>query len=204
MRIHNSFLFLLATCLYLTGCKTASNEDIVNLPRESYEKGGVSFSLAKVEGFYTVFPDSVGWSGYMPQTEDNGQILYLFMENQPVELASPQVRVEYIAKSLQNCGTVKEMQDWLKGVFINSERQGEIIGGEPLKTLDGQDVEVLEIFVPETQVSDTLRRTGKRMAWAYTEDGDRWVGFNFSAVDSGEYAKGMPLFRKVVRSYKAD
>jgi hypothetical protein len=201
---HYLFLFLIAaSALSLPGCKSkVSNEDIANLPRQSYNRGGVSFSLAKVDGFKELAPDSVGWSGFMQQTEENGQVTYLFLKGHDIQLGSPQVRVEYIAKSLPNCKTAAEMHTWLKSVFINPERQGRLVESPGLTTLDGQEVEVLEIYTPNVSVSDTVNRSEKRMAWAYVEDGDRWVGFNFSAIDSAEYFRGLDLFRKVVRSFK--
>lgn len=203
MRHYVFALLIAASALQLPGCTPkVSNADIEGLPRQSYNRGGVSFSLAKVDEFKELAPDSVGWSGFMQQTEENGQLTYLFLKGHDIQLGSPHVRVEYIAKSLPNCNTVEEMQTWLKGIFVTPERQGKLVESPSLTTLDGQEVEVLEIYTPSVSVSDTVARAEKRMAWAYVEDGDRWVAFNFSAIDSAEYFRGLDLFRKVVRSFK--
>jgi hypothetical protein len=195
-------LFALSV-LVLAACKTAiNNDDIINLPREDYDKGGVRFSLAKIDGFKRVLPDSVGWASYMPQTEENGQIAYLFLTGHEIELASPQVRVEYIAKSLPNCGTEQQLMDWVKTMFVNPERNGTVIGGDPLKTLDDQDVQVLEIVTPAQAINDSTLRSGKRMAWAYVDGGERYIAFNFTSTDSAEYVRGIPMFRQLVRSTK--
>lgn len=203
MRNYVFLLLIAVSALSLPGCKSkVSNEDIINLPRQSYNRGGVSFSLAKVDEFKELAPDSVGWSGYMQPTEENGQLTYLFLKGHDIQLGSPHVRVEYIAKSLPNCNTVEELQTWLKGIFLTPERQGRLVESPSLTTLDGQEVEVLEIYTPNVNVSDSVSRAEKRMAWAYVEDGDRWVAFNFSSIDSSEYFRGLDLFRKVVRSFK--
>ena len=203
MRHYVFALLLAATALQLPGCTPkVSNADIEGLPRQRYNHGGVSFSLAKIDDFKELAPDSVGWSSYMEQTDENGQLTYLFLKGHDIQLGAPHVRVEYIAKSLPNCKTVEEMQTWLKGIFVTPERQGKLVESPAVTTLDGQEVEVMEIYTPSVSMSDTVARAEKRMAWAYVEDGDRWVGFNFSSTDSAEYFRGLDLFRKVVRSFR--
>jgi hypothetical protein len=203
MRNYVQLILIALSALSLVGCKSkVSNDDIIGLPRQSYARGGVSFSIAQVEGFKELAPDSVGWSSYMPQTDENGQVTYLFLTGHEVQLASPHMRIEYISKTLPNCKTVKEMQDWLKSIFLTPERQGKVAESPSVTTLDGQEVEVLEIYTPAAAISDSVSRSQKRMAWSYIEDGDRWVAFNFSSADSSEYFRGLDLYRKVVRSFK--
>lgn len=187
------------------GCKTkVNNDDIINLPRKSFTRGGVNFSLADIDGYKEVNPDSVGWAGFMQQTPENGQITYFFLTGHEIELASPQVRVEYIAKSLPNCGSEQELVDWVKGAFLTPEQQGKLIGESSVTTLDETPVKVTEIQVPTRTVNDSLSRSGKSMAWAYVDAGDRFVAFNFTSVDSSEYVRGMGMFKQLVRSYKKE
>lgn len=180
-----------------------NHEDLKDLPRTSYNKGGVSFSLANVAGIYPVHRDSVGWATYMVETDGNGQVIYYFMDEEKVEMSAAQIRVEYIAKSLPNCSTEDSLFNWLKQIFLAPDRQGQVISdGSTVRTMDGQDIELLEIHTPETQIGDSLVRSSKTMAWAYVDHDTRFVAFNFSANDQDKYDRGMKHFRDLVRSYK--
>ncbi|MEM7036433.1 MAG: hypothetical protein AAF570_05580 [Bacteroidota bacterium] len=180
-----------------------SNQDLVGLARTSYNRGGVSFSLANIDGFKMSHPDSVPWANYMPDTDGNGQIHYFFRIGHKVELSSPQVRVEYIAKDMPSCGSLDELQGWLKQSFVNDERKCQVIStGGTVKTMDGQDIEIFEIHCPQYHVNDSLTRSEKTMAWAYVDHDTRYVGFSYSAVNPSDYDEALPLFKDLVRSYK--
>lgn len=205
---YTSFFFLLL--LVLAGCKTggngpedpAGNEDLKDLPRSQYNVGGVSFSFGDVPDLDKVHRDSVGWGHLLPQTEENGPIVYYFVNDKRI-LSAPHIRVEYIDKKIPRMGTVGEIHDWLKEVFVNPVQGGQIgMEGEMVKTMDGQEVEILQIVRPAFQENDTISRSQKIMTWAYIDHDDRFVAVNLTTIDDTDQAKGMPLFRKLVRSYK--
>jgi hypothetical protein len=203
---------LLLVCLAWFGCGPGDGidsaqkeriEELSQLPRSSFNKGGVSFSIADLPELKQVHPDSVGWASYMPQTEDNGTIAYYFVKGYDVQLASPQVRIEYINKALPDCGSVEELFNWLKGVFVNEDRQASVLNeGQTIATTDGQIVELLEIRQPDVMVNDSIARSSKSMAYAYIDQGERFVALNFTATKDAEYDEGLPLFKDMILSYK--
>ena len=209
MRIH--IVFLLAFAVLFSACNTSKsgdsnggssyNEDLKNLSRAKFDMGNVSFSVADIPGLTKVNRDSVGWATYLPQTAENAPIVYYFMDMKRT-LSAPHVRLEYIDKQLDLMGSTESIFNWLKGLYINPEQQGQIIEeGEKVRTMDGQEVEILAIKRPEVAVNDTLMRGLKLMAWAYVDHNDRYVAMNFSATDQADFEEGMPQFKDLVRSY---
>jgi hypothetical protein len=199
--------------LGLAGCKPGDGidpaqkariEELSQLPRQSFNKGGVSFTVAELPELRRVWPDSVGWASSMPQTEDNGPIVYYFVRGYDQQLSSPQIRIEYINKALPDCGTVDELFGWLKGVFI-TERQASVINeGQTLATASGEIIRLLEIRQPVTQVNDSLTRSSKSMAFAYMDQGERFVALNFTALEDEDYSRGLPLFKDIILSYRKE
>ena len=210
MRFTSSFFALAVLLVLLAGCKTggsnpngqSSNEDLADLPRSAYNFGKVSFSMADIPGLDPMHRDSVSWGHLLPQTEDNGPIGYYFV-NDDRTLSAPQIRMEYINKSLPEMGSPDQIFSWLKSVFINPMQGGELKSeGEKVKTMDGQEVEILEIIRPAFQESDSIARSLKLMAWAYIDHDDRYVALNLTAIDESDYNKGFPMFKDLIRSYK--
>lgn len=205
----NKSLHILAVLLLLamiSGCKggkqTGNNDELAGLPRTSFSTGGVTFSLANVKDLELMNRDSVDWGHLIPQTEENGPIVYYFTTTIHT-LASPHIRIEYIDKKIENMGTVESINGWLKSLFMNDYQQGKILNeNETLTTLDGQDVKLLEIHRPSGYVNDSVQRGDKYMAWSYVDHNDRFVAFNFSTTEESDYNDGMPLFKDLVRSYK--
>ena len=194
----------------LTNCKggkqsgsgSGINEELAKLPRTSYSTGGVTFSLADITDLEQVNRDSVQWGHLIPQTEENGPIVYYFSTTIRT-LAAPHVRIEYIDKKIDQMGSVESIHSWLKSLFLNEMQNGKVLNeNEILTTLDGQEVKVLEIHRPGGIVNDSVQRGDKFMAWSYVDHSDRYVAFNFSATEQDEYDQGMPLFKDLVRSYK--
>lgn len=214
MRTATSILSLFLLLVLSTGCgpddgidaaQKARHEELAKLPRAQYNKGGVSFSVAALPDLKPVQRDSVGWSGYMPETEENGQVIYYFLRGYGMDLADPQIRIEYIAKSLPNCATTEELFNWLKGVFVNEERQGVILSeGTTLATMDGQIVELLEIKQPQVMTNDSVMRSSKSMAYAYLDQGERFVALNFAAAEDDTYQQGLDLFKDLILSYRKE
>lgn len=202
-------LFLL---VMVVACKqagpTMSQEDaarlkeIEGLPRVGYSKGGVSFTLAEFEGLKPVSRDSVPWANMMIESEDNGQIIYFFYPGYAIDLGSPQIRVEFMARKLKGCSSADSIMIWLKGLFVNPDQNGKIIGENPINCLDGKDLTLLEILRPENSIEDSLLYAEKRMAWAYAEQGEHIIGFSFTALSEDDYNQNMPLFKDLIRSYK--
>lgn len=204
-------LFLTLGLAACSGSKNGSdpnvytNPDLKDLPRSDYAKGGVNFSMAKVEGLKSVSRDSVGWASYMQESDANGQIVYYFLKGEEIDLSSAQVRVEYIHKDLPNCSETDSLFGWLKSVFLTDDRQGKVnIKDQYVETMDGQKVEIMGIITPEMQVNDSVRHSEKSMAWAYIEQGQRWVGLSLSAVEKGKFDKALPLMKDLIASYKAN
>ncbi len=199
------FVVMLAACTSSQqgeGQDVEHNEDLKGLSRSNYDIGKVSFSVAELPGLTQVHRDSVPWTTYLPQTEENAPITYFFMDMKRT-LSAPHIRLEYIDKKLDMMGTKESIFGWLKSLYINPEQQGQILEeGSSLTTMDGQEVEILAIKRPIVQVNDSLKRGLKMMAWAYLDHNDRFVAMNFSATDEGEYNEGLPQFKDLVRSYK--
>ena len=214
MRTTASILSMIFLLLIATGCgpddgidsaQKARHGELSKLPRAHYNRGGVKFSVAALPDLKAVQYDSVGWASYMPQTEENGQVIYYFFRGYDMKLGSPQIRIEYIAKSLPNCGTVEELFTWVKSVFVNEERNAKIITeGTTLAAMDGQITELLEIRQPETMTSDSVMRGTKSMAYAYIDQGERFVALNFTAVEDEDYAAGLPIFKDLILSYRKE
>lgn len=203
-----SFLLL----LFLGSCKTGGNtsdgemgnEELKNLPRSSYNVGGVSFSFADIPDLDVVHRDSVAWGHLIPQTEENGPIVYYFVNDKRI-LSAPHIRVEYIDRKIPRMGTVADIHGWLQEVFVNPTQGGRVISnGEKVKTMDGQEVEIFQIERPAFMESDTVARSYKVMSWAYIDHDDRFVAVNLTTVDSTDQAKGYPLFENLVRSYRKE
>ncbi|MFN8396523.1 MAG: hypothetical protein U0176_18000 [Bacteroidia bacterium] len=206
--IYTALLLLL---LQVAACKPGSGlaadeeakvKALENLPRADYNRGGVAFSLAEIEGIRRVEKDSVPWASYVQETDDNGQLGYYFFPGYDRDLSAPQVRLEYMARSLKGCSTVDSLFTWLKGLFVNDQRHGVVKSEAPVGTLDGQEIKILEIETPKFTMNDTVTYAEKFMAWAYAEHGDRFVGFNYTAVNKDDYNQGLPLFKDLVRSYR--
>jgi hypothetical protein len=199
-------LFLLPFAACQTGGIDADEKARVaaleGLPRKEYVRGGVTFSLAEIEGLRATHKDSVPWAMYMEETEDNGQLGYYFYPGYSRDLSSPNIRVEYMSKALKGCSSVDSLFIWLKGMYIGTERNGKVAGESTVGTLDGQEIRVLEIEIPKFQVDDSTIYSEKHMAWAYADHKDRFVGFSYSAVSKDDYNQGLPMFMDLVRSYK--
>lgn len=199
------FLIYFAACQPSGGISADESERVAvlaNLPRMEYNHGGVAFSLAEIEGLKQVNKDSVPWASYMQESEDNGQMGYYFFPGFSRDLSSPQIRVEYMAKSLKGCSTEDSLFGWLKGLYLGPERKGVLASEAPVGTLDGDPVTILEITIPKYVVNDSSEYSPKWMAWAYAENGDRFVGFSYTTVSADDYKQGLPLFKDLVRSYK--
>lgn len=213
-----AYIILLAALL-VQACKTtpATSESsipdrsvdeatLARLPRATYEKGGVKFSLANLDGLYRVPKDSVPWSVQLQETGDNGQIVYYFMQGSEIEMGSPHVRVEYISRKLPGCSTADSLFDWLKSMYVNPERNGKILdNGGNLTTADNQEVKLLEIFIPQfTRVEDSALLAGKYMSWAYVPQNDRFVAMNLTTTEKTKYEMTLPMFKDLIRSYRKE
>lgn len=208
--VYTAALFI---AVQMVSCKPAGGIDaderarveaLQGLPRTNYARGGVDFSLAEIEGMRATHRDSVPWASYMQETDGNGQLGYYFFPGYARDLASPQVRVEYMAKSLPGCSTVDSLFTWLKSLYVGNERNGNVVGETPVGTLDGQEIRILEIEIPEYAMNDSTRYSEKHMAWGYADNGERFVGFSYSAVGKDDYKQGFPMFKDLIRSYKDD
>ncbi|MEM1000155.1 MAG: hypothetical protein AAGN35_24080 [Bacteroidota bacterium] len=209
-----TYILLLTLGLGWLGCGSSDGidssqkeriEELGQLPRTTFNQGGVSFSIAELPELKMVHPDSVGWASYMAQTEDNGTIGYYFIKGYDLQLASPQIRIEYINKALPDCGSVEELFNWLKGVFVNDERQATVLNeGQTIATTDGQIVELLELRQPQLSLNDSLARSSKTMAYAYIDQGERFVALNFTATEDDAYDEGLPLFKDMILSYRKE
>ena len=177
-------------------------KEIEGLPRVGYNKGGASFTLAEFEGLKPVSRDSVPWANMMIETEDNGQVIYFFFPGYAIDLGSPQIRVEFMSRSLKGCSSADSIMIWLKGLFVNPDQNGTIIGENELDCVDGGKLTLLEILRPERIIEDSLLFTEKRMAWAYAEQKEHIIGFSFTALNEDDYNQNMALFRDLIRSYK--
>lgn len=200
-----SALFLIT--IFAIGCKggikDSSNSDIASLPRTSYSMGGVAFSLANFVDLDVVNRDSVSWSHLLPQTEENAPIVYYFATTDR-SLSAPHIRLEYIDKKIENMESTANIFGWLRTAFLNEYQNGVILNeGEHIETMDGEQVEILEIHRPGNVVNDSITRGDKLMAWGYFDQQERFVGINFSATQQDDYDKGLPLFKDLIRSYKS-
>jgi hypothetical protein len=210
MRILGYTTALLILVLNLAACNTggissdeqARVDSLATLARKDYARGGVAFSLGQIDGLKPVNKDSVPWAMYMVETDSNGQLGYYFYPGYPIELAAPQIRLEYMHRGLRGCSEADSLFKWLKGIYLSPERQGKVLAEDKVGTLDGQAVTVLEIETPSFKVDDSTSHSGKSMAWAYLEHGDRLVGFSYSAVTRDDYRQGIAQFKNLVRSYK--
>lgn len=206
--VHTALLLivvLIAACNGGVGAdEKAKVAAIAELPRMDYSRGGVNFSLAQFEGLRQVHKDSVAWAQYMVETEENGQLGYYFYPGFAHDLSSPQIRVEYMSKSLPGCSTVDSLFTWLKSLYVGNERNGSVVGEEQVATVGGDPIKVLEIAIPTYVVDDTTQYSEKHMAWAYADQGSRFVGFSYSATTKDDYKQGVDLFKDLVRSYKGN
>ena len=199
------FLFVQMAACNSGGISADERERVAaleNLPRMDYQSGGVAFSLGQIEGMKQVHKDSVPWAQYIMESEDNGQLGYYFFPGYARELAAPQVRLEYMSKSLKGCSSVDSLFIWLKGLYIKTDRKGTIANEELLGTLGGDEIKVLEIETPKYVVDDSVSYSEKYMAWAYADLGPQFVGFSYSAVTKDDYKQGLPLFKDLVRSFR--
>jgi hypothetical protein len=174
------------------------------VPRMNYKSGGVEFSLGQIDGMRQVHKDSVPWAQYLQESEDNGQLGYYFFPGYARELAAPQVRLEYMSKSLKGCSTVDSLFIWLKGLYVTPERKGKVANEEVLGSLGGDEIKVLEIETPKFVVDDSVSYSEKYMAWAYADLGPQFVGFSYSAITKDDYNQGLPLFKDLIRSYRVN
>lgn len=210
---------LVMVALLVQACKTTpTNPDsnipersvdeatLARLPRATFEKGGVKFSLANLDGFYRVPKDSVPWSFQLPESGDNGQIVYYFMQGSEIEMGSPHVRVEYISRNLPGCSTADSLFDWLKTMYVNPQRSGKVLdNGNTVTTADNQEVKLLEIFIPQyTRPEDSALLAGKYMSWAYVPQNDRFVALNLTTTEKTKYEMTLPMFKDLIRSYRKE
>ncbi|HHG85763.1 MAG TPA: hypothetical protein ENJ82_13530 [Bacteroidetes bacterium] len=148
--------------------------------------------------------DSVPWSYSLPHTEENGVIVYYFSEGASIALASPQIRVEYLSRSLKGVSSTNELFDWLKGLFVNENYKGKLISDqETVRTANGQEIQLLEILTPNTKDPNdaNLKRSGKYMIWAYIEKGAYLIGFSGTALDATAYKRLRKEFLQLLISY---
>ena len=212
MRYVSYTFVLLVLIVQLAACKggglsaeeSAQVAALNGLPRVDYDRGGVKFSLGQIDGLKKVAKDSVPWASYMMDSDSNGQLGYYFYPGYKMELASPQIRLEYVHKGLKGCSEADSLFSWLKKVFVSPERNGKVVSEEPVGTLDGQLIKILEIETPSHVIDDSLQYSGKWMAWGYADNGERLVGFSFSATTVDDYRQGLPQFKDLIRSYKDD
>jgi hypothetical protein len=187
----------------LKTAEAARLKEIEALPRVAFHSYGTHFSFAKLDGLKSVHRDSVPWGYMMPQSEMNGQVMYYFFPGYALELASPQIRIEYMSKSLKGCGSIDSILTWLKGLYIGSERNGKLVGERKVGTVGGDELTLLEISVEEFK-RDTIALASKQMGWAYADQGDMILGITYSAVKPEDYNQGYALFKDLVMSYKKE
>lgn len=186
--------------------RSVSPEMLAKLPRATFDKGGVKFSMANLDGVFRMPPDSVPWSYNLEETSQNGQIQYYFLEGEPMTMGAAHIRVEYLSKSMPGCESTEKLFSWLKSLYVGNERNGEVLEpGKILETADGQKVELLQIYIPNfTRVEDSVQMAAKTMAWAYLDQGDRYVAMNLTAKEQAKYDRAIPVFKDMVRSYRKE
>jgi hypothetical protein len=178
-------------------------------------KEGSKQNLSSPAGDFTLRPpnemrrmgqDSVPWSSAIPQSKDNGVVVYFFGQGASIALASPHLRIEYISTSMSGAGNSEELFEWLKGMFVGDNYQGEVVSeGKTITTADGKAVPWLEIAIPETKdpTREELTRSAKSMLWAYIPLGDNYlIGINATAVFPEDYRELKKAFFTTVGSFR--
>lgn len=164
------------------------------------------FSLRPPNEMRRMGQDSVPWSSAIPQSKDNGVVVYFFGQGASIALASPHLRVEYINRSLDGVGSPEKLFEWLKGMFVGENYEGEVVSeGKTITTADGNKVPWLEISIPETADPNRegLTRSAKSMLWAYIPLGEEYlIGVNATAVFSEDYRELKKAFFTTVQSFK--
>ncbi|MEM7037315.1 MAG: hypothetical protein AAF570_10070 [Bacteroidota bacterium] len=163
--------------------------------------------------------DSVPWAATMPKGDQNGVVVYFFLEGERVMLSAPQIRVEYVAKSMPGAETREQLFNWLKSVFVNSNREGRVMDETTELDVAGEKVRLLEIHTPELTMSnsnsdddgaeshdsddgeDRPVRAEKQMLWAFLSHGEYWIGLACSATNPAKFEALRPHFHALVRSF---
>jgi hypothetical protein len=210
MRYLASTIVVLLVILQLAACKGGGVsadekekvEALAGLSRVEYNRGGTVFSVADLEDLKRVNRDSVPWASFMVEGDSNGQLGYYFIPGYKIDFSAPQIRLEYMHKGLKGCSEADSVHTWLKSLFVNDQRQGKVVSEEPVATLDGQEIKILEIETPVYLANDSTQYGGKWMAWGYADNGDHLIGFSFTAVNADDYKQGIPEFKNLIRSYK--
>jgi hypothetical protein len=173
--------------------------------RRTYKMGMVHFSLADVMGLeFTPF-DSIGWYEMHEgmTAPENDQVAYYFLNGEGYFLNSTFIRIEWLAKGYPQRNKEDELHAFIKGIFLASPRNGRLIAENAVKTLDGQSVKILEIYVPGA-AGDTSRTTSKTNAWAWVDQGNSFVGFSLASTEPAKYKEAILLFRQLISSFRKE
>lgn len=204
-------LFALLVAVSLTACTPGKKRGRVT---GDMTKQGAKQRLTSPAGDFTLRPpnemrrmgrDSVPWSSAIPQSNDNGVVVYFFGQGASIALASPHLRIEYISRSMEGTASAEELFAWLKGLFVGENYQGEVVSeGKTITTDNGKEVPWLEISIPETAdpVREGLTRSAKSMLWAYIPLGEEYlIGVNATAVFPEDYRELKKAFFTTVKSF---
>lgn len=189
MKIRLTPLLLLAfSLLVLTSCKNrAGKGNLAKSTRHYYDETPVKASFSDLEGYRQHPGDEVPWAAALNYNADNGVMAFYFPEGAQVLMATPQIRMEYLSKSLEGCESEAGLFSWLKELFTAAPYNGTVITeSESHTTKDGRKVRLLEIHTPprESQSGEaTTQFAGKKMAWSYIDTGDFWVAINATSTD---------------------
>ena len=178
--------------------------------RHLVERGPVKFSLGKVDGLQYLIPDSVDWvAAYTVTDSITGPALLLYKPGLETDMKAPHIRLDYVSKQAHMSSNVKDIFDWLKAWYMSDGRSSQVVNEqERITTVDGQEVQLLEIFKPEhlsSTGSSPVKVAAKHVAYAYMDNGNGfWIGTSLSVVgEQSEYDWWMERFRQVVKTYQA-
>lgn len=142
--------------------------------------------------------EKVSWVNSDNYNANNGFFVTYVRNGRQLNLNNPYIQVQYINKSLAFCGTVDSVYQWLDDQFLKFEDAQVLKDNHPVKTFGG-DVAVMKNYRSTAQNG----RKPKHLSYAYIDYNEEYiVGFGLTTMNQNDYETTLPLFDKLVKSFR--
>lgn len=201
-------VILFSVLIWMAGvfsCKTQTTQSVEDTrPRLTFDDFYVKYSLRQIDGLYPIPLDSLPWAESVNNLPQNGQMCYFFLDPTDIALSSAHIRGEYLASSLPWCSTRDSLFLWLKGIYINPERNGTLLFENEIVPTATPNLEagLMAISVPSVQKNDSTLSNARWMTWAYIPAKGYWAGFVFTAFDQVRFEEGLERFRELLGTFE--
>ncbi len=160
----------------------------------------MSFTLTPEPGLVAMLNHVVPWVKPEANNDFNGIFATYVRNGRPLSLEEPYIQVQYISKKLPYCSTIDSIYQWLDSRFLVN-RDAEVI--QAYSSMDIPEGLPTKVKSYQTGTSQQMAVKTKWVANAYVDyNKEFWVAFGLTTLNEDDYTLTMPLFDKLVKSFR--